>query len=84
MHFKENQHQTSFRQFDASFEAFTAVMFQVTVFWVVATCSVMLGYQHFRGPCCPHLQGEVADMRENSIDICPELRRAVDKYGTSC
>jgi len=40
-----------------SFEAFTAVMSQVKVFWVVMTCSVMIGYQSFRGPCCLHLQG---------------------------
>jgi hypothetical protein len=32
---------------------------QVEVFWVVMQCSVLVGYQHFRGPCCLHLQGEV-------------------------
>jgi len=30
-----------------------AVIFQVEVFWVVKTCSFMVG-----GPCCLHLQGE--------------------------
>jgi len=35
-----------------SFEAFTAVMFQVEVFWVVTPCNVVVGYQRFRGPCC--------------------------------
>jgi len=25
--------------------------FQVEVFWFVTTCSVLLGYQRFRGPC---------------------------------
>jgi hypothetical protein len=35
-----------------------AVMFQVEVFWVWILCSVVEGYQHFRGPCCFHLQGE--------------------------
>jgi hypothetical protein len=29
-----------------------AVMFQFKVFWVVMPCSVVVGYQHFRGPCC--------------------------------
>jgi len=52
-----------------SFEAFPAVMFQVKVFWVVTPCSVIVGYQHFRSPCCLHLQGEVAGMGENSIDV---------------
>jgi hypothetical protein len=32
------------------FEAFTAVMFQVKVFWVMTQCSVVVGYQYFRGP----------------------------------
>jgi hypothetical protein len=41
------------------FEAFTAAMFQVEVFWVVTSCSVVVGYQCFRGPYYLHLQGEV-------------------------
>jgi hypothetical protein len=41
------------------FGAFTAVMFNVEVFWVVTPCSVVVGYQHFRGPCCLKLEGEV-------------------------
>jgi hypothetical protein len=32
------------------FEAFTAVMFQVEVFWVVMPCGVVVGYQRYRGP----------------------------------
>jgi hypothetical protein len=36
----------------ANFEAFTAVMFQVEVFWVVTPCGVVVGYRRFRGPCC--------------------------------
>jgi hypothetical protein len=32
------------------------------VFWVVMTYSVAIGYQHFGGPCCLHLQGEVFKM----------------------
>jgi hypothetical protein len=30
---------------------FTAVMFQVEVFWFVTPCSVVVGYRRFRGPC---------------------------------
>jgi len=36
---------------NASFEAFTAVMFQVDVFWVVTPCSVAVRRQRFGGPC---------------------------------
>jgi hypothetical protein len=32
---------------------------QVEVVWVVASCSITVGYQRFGGPCCLHLQGEV-------------------------
>jgi len=39
-----------------NFEASTAVMFQVEVFWVVKPCSVLVGYQCSRGPCCPWMQ----------------------------
>jgi hypothetical protein len=31
---------------------------QVEVVWVVMLCSVVVGCQHFRGPCCLHIQGE--------------------------
>jgi hypothetical protein len=34
------------------------VVFQVEVFSVVTPCSVMLGYQRFRGPCWLHLHPE--------------------------
>jgi len=40
----------------ASFEALTAVMFQVQVFRIVMLCNVVVGYQRFRSPCCLHLQ----------------------------
>jgi hypothetical protein len=40
-----------------SFQDFAAVKFQVDVFWIVMACSVVVGYQHFRGPRCFHLQG---------------------------
>jgi len=38
------------------FEVFMAVKMQVKVFWVVMMCNVAVGYQHFRVPCCLHLQ----------------------------
>jgi hypothetical protein len=41
-----------YKAHDASFEAFTVVMFHVEV------CCIVVGYQHFRDPCCLHLQGE--------------------------
>jgi hypothetical protein len=30
---------------------------EFVVFWGVATCGVMAGYQRFGGPCCLHLHG---------------------------
>jgi len=30
---------------------------QVEVFWVMTPC-ILVGYQRFEEPCCPHLQGE--------------------------
>jgi hypothetical protein len=41
-----------------SFKSFTAVMFQVDVFWVVTPSSVVVGYLCFGGLCCLHLQGD--------------------------
>jgi hypothetical protein len=42
-----------------------AVIFQV-VLWVVKPYSVVVGYQHFRGPYCPYLQ---SDFRIVKYDI---------------
>jgi hypothetical protein len=39
--------------FDASFEAFTAAMFQVEIFWAM-TPRCVVGYHRFRGPGCLH------------------------------
>jgi len=44
---------------DARFEAFTAVMFQIEVFWIQIPCSFVVGYEGIGGSCCFHLQGEV-------------------------
>jgi len=41
------------------FDTFTAMMFQVEIFWVATPCIVMVGYQHFRLTCCFRLKGEV-------------------------
>jgi hypothetical protein len=30
----------------------------VEVFWIVKSCSYVIGYQRFGSPCCLHLQGE--------------------------
>jgi len=35
---------------EASFLAFTALIFQVEVLWVVTPCTLVVGYQRFRGP----------------------------------
>jgi hypothetical protein len=45
------------------FEVFTAVKFQI-VLWVVMPCSVELGHQRFRGPCCLQHQVKVTLKRE--------------------
>jgi len=43
----------------ATFETFTAVMFQVDIFWVVTSYNIVVRYQCFRGPCCLHLWHEL-------------------------
>jgi hypothetical protein len=41
----------NFAKVKVSFEAFTAVMFHVEVFWVLTPYDGVIGYQRFRGPC---------------------------------
>jgi hypothetical protein len=60
---------------DESFEVFTAVMFQVEVFWAVTPCNVVVGYQPFRGQCYPHLQGEVTGSRSHITESVSQLAR---------
>jgi len=54
------------------------LILQVEVFWVVMLCSVVVGYQHFKGPCYFHLQDEVTRMGKNSIDTGLDCRGAAD------
>jgi hypothetical protein len=37
--------------------------FHVEVFWIVTTCSVVVGYQCFGGLCCLHFQDEVLTLK---------------------
>jgi hypothetical protein len=40
---------------NVSYKPFMVVMFQVDVFW--GCDAIVVGYQHFRGPCCLQFQG---------------------------
>jgi hypothetical protein len=44
---------------DVGFEVFVVVKIQVKVFWDVMPHGVVVGYQWFGEPCCPHIQGKV-------------------------
>jgi hypothetical protein len=39
---------------DVRFEVLTVVKIEFLVSWVVVPCYLVVGYQHFRGPCCFH------------------------------
>jgi hypothetical protein len=41
------------------------VKIQVAVFWVVRPCSLVVGHQRFRGPCCPFFRVKCLHRREN-------------------
>jgi len=56
IHFRQNL-ENNLLNLMARFEVFTAVKIEVQVFRVVMPCSVVVGYQHFGGPCCFHLKG---------------------------
>jgi len=45
------------------------VKIQVEVFWIVTLCSVAVGYQHFGGSCCLHLQGRYLKQEETALHI---------------
>jgi hypothetical protein len=66
-----------------SFEAFTSVIFQVVVFWVVMPCSVVVEYHHFRVPCCLHLHcvvtpcSVVVGYQRFRSPCCPHLQSEI-------
>jgi hypothetical protein len=39
----------------------------MSVFWVVAQCSLVEDYQRFRGPCCLHHQGDVSSWSKQRL-----------------
>jgi len=41
-------------------EIFTVLKIHVVVFWVVISCSDVVGYKHFGGVCYLHLQDVVS------------------------
>jgi len=56
------------------YEIFTSVKIQVKVFWVVMSCSDVVRYQRFRGPCYLHL------LYFDAVKCCgrtPTFRRSV-------
>jgi len=65
------------------FEAFTVVMFQVNIFWAAMPYSAVVGCQHFRGPCCLHLQGEIdgSSMDIWNVSILPQQHTASQPRG---
>jgi hypothetical protein len=50
------------------FDVLTAVSTKMAVFWVVAPCSLVEVYQHFRGPCCLHHQDFYQTTRRNNSE----------------
>jgi hypothetical protein len=44
-------------------------MVQVKVIGFVTSCSVVVGYHCFGGPCCLQLQGEMVGDEKGDIDI---------------
>jgi len=50
---------TEFLSWDEGSEILTAMNIQFAVFRTVTSCSGVVGYQSFGGPCCLHLQDEI-------------------------
>jgi hypothetical protein len=51
-----------------------AMKIKVIVFWAVKLCSDVVGYHHFREPCCLLLQGEVTGAGKGGIDMGREYK----------
>jgi hypothetical protein len=47
----------------------------MTVFWVVAPCSLIEVYQRFRGTCCLHHQGGESISTQGSSEVNPDTYR---------
>jgi hypothetical protein len=45
--------------YHSRFEALMEVKIPIDIFWVVTSCSDVIGYQRLRGPWCFHLQGSM-------------------------
>jgi hypothetical protein len=58
------------------------IRFKIAVFWVVAPCSLVEGYQRFRGPCCLHHQGRLhgATTQKTAIFILTAVRTSNPTY----
>jgi hypothetical protein len=52
--------------YDTRLEVFTAMKIQVVLFCVVTSCTDVVGYQRFGGPCCFHLQVDVTMQMETA------------------
>jgi hypothetical protein len=66
------------------FEVLTAVSTKMTVFWVVAQCSLVVVYQRVGGPCCLHHQGDEtrlhgATTQKTAIFICTQIYTTHDR-----
>jgi hypothetical protein len=46
----------------------------VVVFWIMTTCSGVVGYQCLEGSCCLHLQGQVHGAGKVGRDIRRESK----------
>jgi hypothetical protein len=62
------------------FEVLTAVSMKMTVFWVVAPCSLVEVYQRFRGPCCLHHPDDLLDY----MVLQPRRQPSSELIWTSC
>jgi hypothetical protein len=52
------------------FEVYTAVSTKMSVFWVIAPCSLVEVYQSFRGTCYLHYQGNPEDSHLHDDGDC--------------